>query len=162
MVQAQRWDSRPTPHVGTGRSPPPTAWTARNLTPPPVCRCETAGQPCSHPLVLPSEVRPSAEQSRAGWCPPRGPARASARTPITNRQEAMPPPLASDKPRPPLDGAATASHELRSSPGRVRGTGGVQAEAGREAADRAHHGHATASEFQSVDLLQGRKRSGRT
>src|SRR5436190_13421780 len=41
------------------------------MTPPPGCRCETAGQPCSHPLVLPPDVRPSAQRSRAGWCPPR-------------------------------------------------------------------------------------------
>lgn len=40
---------------------------------------------------------------------------------------------------------------------------GVRAEAGHEAADRAQrHGHATASEFQPVDLLRGRRRSGRT
>lgn len=48
-------------------------------------------------LVLPPEVRPSAQRSRAGSCPPRGPARAAARTEITNRQEETPPPLASEQ-----------------------------------------------------------------
>lgn len=62
--------------------------------------------------------------SRSAWRPPRDPARAAARTEITNRQAGTPPPLASDKPRPPLDSAAKASHELRSSPRRIRGTGG--------------------------------------
>lgn len=50
------------PPRGAGRSPVPTAATrartARNLTPPPGCPFETAGQACSHPLVLPPGTPP--------------------------------------------------------------------------------------------------------
>ncbi len=87
---------------GAGPSfPPPRGRHTRRATPNatrlPGCRHETAGHPCSHTWYSLPEVRPSAERSRAGWCPPRGPARAAARTEVTNRQEGMAPPLGSQQ-----------------------------------------------------------------